>query len=425
MEKINARELKDLFIEIKYGNKIAFEKLYNNYNKLIYRIAYSILKNKQDAEDVVQIVFEKLYLTDKEKLPNRNESSWLYSITKNETINYLKRNKNNIDLDSIYNIEDDNNEINKIIDQDNYNRLISKLNNKEKEIISLKIISNLSFEEIGKLLKEPTGTIKWRYYKAVNTLKILLSNLGMFIITFVIGIKTLFNKKASDKVEQDKTIGNNTTEQTGENTKSDNQIQETEIENITNNIEETYNGIITNINSNSIVFEDKLRNKKYSIDVNSSLNFINGRTNEKVYYDEMKIGYYIDTYTYKKSKAISILSNIKGEELRKELIKNLTLEDSPYLTVSPIGTNIEIINSNKAILTITFEDLIPDYNVDGGKFEMKVEINSNTVIERKGGRNKIEQLKDADLNIIKIRLDKNTINNEIPIATYFMSSDGN
>lgn len=257
MEKINARELKDLFIEIKYGNKIAFEKLYNNYNKLIYSIAYSILKNKQDAEDVVQIVFEKLYLIDKEKLPNRNESSWLYSITKNET-------------------------------------------------------------------------------------------------------------------------------------------------------------------------EDKLRNKKYSIDVNSSLNFINGRTNEKVYYDEMKIGYYIDTYTYKKkSKAISILSNIKGEELRKELIKNLTLEDSPYLTVSPIGTNIEIINSNKAILTITFEDLIPDYNVDGGKFEMKVEINSNTVIERKGGRNKIEQLKDADLNIIKIRLDKNTINNEIPIATYFMSSDGN
>lgn len=221
MKKINVRELKELFIEIKYGNKIAFEKLYNNYNKLIYSIAYSILKNKQDAEDVVQIVFEKLYLIDKEKLPNRNESSWLYSITKNETINYLKRNKNNIDLDSIYNIEDDNNEINKIIDQDNYNRLISKLNNKEKEIISLKIISNLSFEEIGKLLKEPTGTIKWRYYKAVNTLKILLSNLGMFIITFVIGIKTLFNKKASDKVEQDKTIGNNTTEQTGENTNAE------------------------------------------------------------------------------------------------------------------------------------------------------------------------------------------------------------
>ena len=218
MGKINVKELEELFIEIKYGNKIAFEKLYNNYNKLIYSIAYSILKNKQDAEDVAQIVFEKLYSIDKDKLPTRNESSWLYSVTKNETINYLKHNKNNIDLDSIYNIEDDNNEINKIIDQDSYNRLIDKLNDKEKEIISIKIVSNLSFEEIGKLLKEPTGTIKWKYYKAVNTLKILLSNFGMFIITFVIGIKTLFNKKASDKVEQDKTIGNNTTEQTRENT---------------------------------------------------------------------------------------------------------------------------------------------------------------------------------------------------------------
>ena len=218
MGKINVKELEELFIEIKYGNKIAFEKLYNNYNKLIYSIAYSILKNKQDAEDVAQIVFEKLYSIDKDKLPTRNESSWLYSVTKNETINYLKHNKNNIDLDSIYNIEDENNEINKIIDQDSYNRLIDKLNDKEKEIISLKIVSNLSFEEIGKLLKEPTGTIKWKYYKAVNTLKILLSNFGMFIITFVIGIKTLFNKKASDKVEQDKTIGNNTTEQTRENT---------------------------------------------------------------------------------------------------------------------------------------------------------------------------------------------------------------
>ena len=221
MEKIKARELKELFIEIKYGNKIAFEKLYNNYNKLIYSIAYSILKNKQDAEDIVQIVFEKIYLIDKEKLPNKNETSWLYSVTKNETINYLKRNKNNIDLDSIYNIEDDNNEINKIINQDSYNRLIGKLNDKEKEIISLKIISNLSFEEIGKLLKEPTGTIKWRYYKAINTLKISLSNLGMFIITFVIGIKTLFNKKASDKVDLDKTIENNTTEQTRENTNNE------------------------------------------------------------------------------------------------------------------------------------------------------------------------------------------------------------
>ena len=200
------------------------------------------------------------------------------------------------------------------------------------------------------------------------------------------------------------------------------------IKNITNDIEENpygYNGVITEINSNNIVFENQSNNKKYSIDINSDLKFINGRTNEEMNLNDIKVDYYIDTYTYEKSKVISILSNIKGEELRKELMENFALEDPLYLTVSPIGTNMEIVNKNKAILTVTFDDLLPDYNTDGGEFEMKVEINSNTVIECKGGINKLEQLKDVSLDIIKIKLDKNTIDNEIPIVTYFNSSNGN
>ena len=102
MKKIDIEELRKIFIEIKHDNHLAFEELYKKYNNLIYRIAYSILKNKQDAEDIVQIVFTKIYSMDKEKLPNSNEASWLYSVTKNETINYLKNRKNNIYLDRIY-----------------------------------------------------------------------------------------------------------------------------------------------------------------------------------------------------------------------------------------------------------------------------------------------------------------------------------
>lgn len=200
------------------------------------------------------------------------------------------------------------------------------------------------------------------------------------------------------------------------------------VKNITKDIVDdgkSYRGVITEISDNKIVFEDQSSNRKYSIDVNSDFNFINGRTNEELNLDDIKVGYYIDSYTYEKSKVISILSNIKGEELRKELMKNFALEDPIYYTVSPVGTNMEILNKNKAILTITFNDLMPDYNTDGGEFEMKVELNSNTVIECKGGLNKIEQLGDVTLDIIKIKLDKNTIDNEIPIATYFMSSNGN
>mgnify|MGYP001195568648 FL=1 len=199
------------------------------------------------------------------------------------------------------------------------------------------------------------------------------------------------------------------------------------IKNITNNIEEYIHngeGVVTEITDNNIVFENQSNNKKYSIDKNNNLKFINGRTNDEISINEIKVGYFIDTLTTKQN-VISVLSNIKGEELRKELMKNFTLENPIYLTVSPIGTNMEIINKNKAILSITFDDLLPDYNIDGGEFELKVEINSKTKIECKGGIDSIERLGDVSLDIIKIKLDKNTINDEIPVATYFMSSNGN
>ena len=198
------------------------------------------------------------------------------------------------------------------------------------------------------------------------------------------------------------------------------------VKNITNNINEYVyngNGVVTEVNDSNIIFENQSNNKKYSIDINNDLKFVNGRTNDEININEIKVGYYIDTLTQEQN-VISVLSNIKGEELRKELIKNFTLENPIYLTVSPVGTNMKIINKNKAILTITYGDLLSDYNTDGGEFEMKVEINSNTKIECKGGINNIEQLGDVSLDIIKIKLDKNTINNEIPVATYFMSSNG-
>ena len=197
MAKLNDNELKELFIEIKYGNDIGFEKLYKRYRKLVYAIVFSILKNNQDSEDIVQVVFTKIYSIDKNKLPVKNEASWLYSVAKNETLNFLKKRKEYISLDDIYEIPDNNNELTKLIDQDNYNRLISKLDSIEKEIVSLKILANLSFEEIGKFLNKPTGTIKWKYYKSINTLKLLLSNLSMFIVTFLSSIIAFKNKKKS------------------------------------------------------------------------------------------------------------------------------------------------------------------------------------------------------------------------------------
>lgn len=209
MDKKEKKKLKMLFEKLKTRRKEAIEELYNNYNKTVYGIAFSILKNKEDSEDVVQIVFSKLYVLDKEKLPKEKEATWLYSVTKNESLAILKKKYDNIDLEDIYNLEDYDNEIDKSIDKNSYNKLIDKLDKKEQEIVSLKVLANLTFSEIAEILGESTSTIKWRYYKAVYTLKLLLSNLSMFIITVTLGILGVKNQnKSADYLKDEVQITN-------------------------------------------------------------------------------------------------------------------------------------------------------------------------------------------------------------------------
>ena len=188
MKKIKKQDLHLIFQQIKNGDSNKINVLYSEYNRLVYGIAFSILKNKEDSEDIVQIVFAKIFEMDKEKLPTNNETSWLYSLTKNETLNYLRKQKENVSLDDIYYIAEEDEELNKIIEKDKYNRIISKLNEQEREIVSLKILSNMSFKEIALLLKMPIGTVQWKYYTALHTLRLLLGNISMFILGILLYI---------------------------------------------------------------------------------------------------------------------------------------------------------------------------------------------------------------------------------------------
>lgn len=262
------KELKQLFNELRSSNNnVVFESLYNKYSKLVYKIAFTILKNKDDSEDIVQSVFSKIYTLPKDTLPTRNILSWLYSVTKNESIALFRKNKNTIDIDSIYEIEDTDNEINNVIDNVEFNRLISKLNDKEKEIVSLKLLTDLSFEEIAKLLNKPTGTIKWRYYKSIHTLKLLLSNLGMFIITFVIGLKTMIVTKNRIKNNQSNSIENETNK---DNENSQTITEESAKKDLTNSFNKQ-----DIFQDNNITNKENLTNEEIQVPINESTNNIN------------------------------------------------------------------------------------------------------------------------------------------------------
>jgi RNA polymerase sigma-70 factor (ECF subfamily) len=203
-KSINKEELHSIFKEIANKNELEFNKLYDKYKNLVYAIAFSILKNKEDSEDVTQKVFLKIWKMEKDKLPTEKEASWLYTITKNETLNFLKTKNQDLNIDDLYYINSEDKDLNDIIEQDKYNRIISRLNVQEQEIVSLKILSNLSFKEISQILNIPIGTVQWKYYKALHTLKMLLSNLSMFLITVIAFVVSKINNK-SKKIDMTNT----------------------------------------------------------------------------------------------------------------------------------------------------------------------------------------------------------------------------
>jgi len=185
MREINKQELHSIFQGIANKNEKEFNQFYEKYHLLVYRIAFSILKNKEDSEDIKQQVLLKIWKMEKEKLPTSNEASWLYTLTKNEALNHLRSHKKEIDIDDIYYIADEKQELDDIIDKDSYNKMIAKLNQQEQEIVCLKILSKLSFKEIAQILHMPIGTVQWKYYKSLYTLRILLGNLTILIVSIL------------------------------------------------------------------------------------------------------------------------------------------------------------------------------------------------------------------------------------------------
>lgn len=276
MNKIDKNELHEIFIGLRKKDQNSYNKLYEKYYNLVYGIAFSIMKNKQDSEDLTHEIYTKIYKLDAEKFPTTNEASWLFTVSKNECFMYLRKLKQDINLDDIYEVQCESNELEDIIDIEYYNRLIEGLSEQEKNIVSLKILSNFTFDKISKLLNIPIGTVQWKYYKAINSLKISISSLIGAAIAFMIVISGKIGSK--NKEYLGKSEDNNISEHNNENSQENSakevqdkvniQSSETNVENgqdyenkstinneISNDVKEIYNSEIdkqnelqTNIN---------------------------------------------------------------------------------------------------------------------------------------------------------------------------------
>ncbi len=185
MDKIKISTVIDL---IKNKNKTGFDLLYQNHYKFLFSIAFSITKNEADSQDVVQNVFYKLVKMPSEKFPNSGESSWLYRVVKNETLNYIKSKKEVYSLDESLEIPTFDKDISDFCDMDSYYSLIENLNETQKEVVTLKVLGDLSHKEIGKILDKPIGTIQWIYNTSIKKLRISLVSMASVALIFVLGV---------------------------------------------------------------------------------------------------------------------------------------------------------------------------------------------------------------------------------------------
>ena len=81
----------ELIEKIKTGNAIAFQELFNRYKKLVINICYRLTANKDEAEDLTQDVFIKIFKSAKNFKHHSKVSTWIYRISINLSLNQRQK----------------------------------------------------------------------------------------------------------------------------------------------------------------------------------------------------------------------------------------------------------------------------------------------------------------------------------------------
>ena len=139
----------------------------------LVRFAFYRLRNKQDAEDIVYDAVLKFLKLNTTKINNTSLRLYLFKIVYNLCIDKMKR--QSVEYVPINEVEiHDNQEIIEEILPKNIWNMIEKLHYKESEIIVMRVLDELSFVEISRILSVPQSTVKSRYKAGMDKLREML-----------------------------------------------------------------------------------------------------------------------------------------------------------------------------------------------------------------------------------------------------------
>ncbi len=167
------------------GDLRAFAELVDLYKDKIYQLAYRMLGNPHEAEDVVQETFLRVYTHLERYDETQKFSTWIYRIGTNLCIDRLRRRRASYSLDAeitdgdgldgydLLPSKEQTPEAHLILSetQERVRRAIDTLPEKYKSIVILRYLHDLSLQEISDILRMPVTTIKTRVHRGREYLR--------------------------------------------------------------------------------------------------------------------------------------------------------------------------------------------------------------------------------------------------------------
>ena len=157
------------------GDDLAWEALVRRYQRRVFAVAYHYMRNPEEARDMAQEVFVKVYQQLNRYEVGKKFLPWMISVARNACIDQLRKRKARPPLQDVS--IDDRQQLSaagptpeeELVDDSRKRllyRALAKMSEANREIILLKEIQGLRLEEISRLLSLPVGTVKSRSSRA-------------------------------------------------------------------------------------------------------------------------------------------------------------------------------------------------------------------------------------------------------------------
>lgn len=173
----------ELVQEVRNGRRQAFTELMRRYQERVYWVARRIVGSHDDADDIVQETFVKAYLALGEFRGDSSFFTWLYRIAVNLSLNALrKRQVLNYLHDSellsrlLPSSDDPGKDLENSETESALQRAVAALPEKQKAVFVLRYFDEMTYEEIGRVLKTSVGGLKANYFHALRKVREYMSH---------------------------------------------------------------------------------------------------------------------------------------------------------------------------------------------------------------------------------------------------------